>query len=181
MAGTLTPLTLGEDLILLPCSSGSPRTSLLSPHFAVSSPNHRHPLQPPLSLEKNHTARGNISVIFLSPQYLPRSRPRCIHTLPRELTAWAPCKPTPSKDSFQGPARCLWTSESVAIHLCTPEGWTIPPPWGTTSWPLPYPPPGCLLEFSILLHQQPQGRDHYIQISHHSHRSGFQKPPPNAD
>lgn len=168
---------LGEDLILLLRSSGSPRTSLFSPHFAISSPSHRDPLQSPPSLEKNHTARGNISVIFLSPQYLPRSRPRCIHTLPRADSMGS----LQTHDSFQGPARCLWTSESVAIHLCAPEGWTVPPPWGTTSWPLPYPPPGCLLAFPILLHQQPQGRDHYIQISHHSHRSGFQKPPPNAD
>lgn len=101
-AGTWSSLTLGEDLILLTVAQAFPDHPLFF-HFAVFSPG--HPLQPPPALKKNHPARGNLSVIFLSPQYLPRPKPKYICILPEHRAPRA--DNTGSLQSFQGPARCL--------------------------------------------------------------------------
>lgn len=63
------------------------------------------------------------------------------------------------------------------LPVC-PDYGTIPPLCSTTSWPGP---PGCQSQLSGPAASAPTGENHCIQISYRGNRSGFQKPPPNAD
>lgn len=137
-AGTWSSLTLGESCLW--AAQAFPDHPLFC-HFAAISPGHR----------KIHCSHPQPSRRTTRPEETSRLF-SCLPSTCPGPGAFTPSQVTPSKAqladkmgflrthiSFQGPARCLWTADPLVVHLCTPEGWAVSPPWGTTSWPLPPP------------------------------------------
>lgn len=143
----------------------------------------------PHSLGRHPEARGNVSIIEMPPQHPAQHLAQRQTQIPNEWSYTHPQLPhsTEAREAdemdpetggyFANPA-----SHSSLHHpaACAPGGLTTTtqPLCSTAAWPGP---PGLQSQLSGPAAWTPTRESHCIQISCLGNRSGFQKPPPNAD